>query len=190
MKRSTPLNTKVGAIVGAIPPMMGATSTLGWEGLIHPGALSLSAVLFFWQFPHFYSLAHNRRHDYLRAGYRMLPQIDPKSAQNWSLGSALALWPICLGSYYMDYTGHVFLVASTIANILLTGASYPFYKNMKTKEATTLFRISLVYILLISAFIGIDVAYKRYEYYSKDQCPSTMLKRILGMEVTEDEIES
>ena len=89
----------------------------------------------------------------------------------------------------MDYTGHVFLVASTIANILLTGASYPFYKNMKNKEATNLFRVSLVYILLISAFIGIDVAYKRYEYYSRDACPSTMLKSFLGMEVTEENSE-
>jgi protoheme IX farnesyltransferase len=187
MKRRTPMNTKVGAIVGAIPPLMGATSTLGWAGLVHPGALSLSAILFFWQFPHFYALAHNRRHDYLRAGYKMLPQINPKSAQRWSFGSALALWPMCLGSYHMEYTGHVFLVASTIANVLLTGASYPFYKNMKNKEATRLFRISLVYILMISAFIGIDVAYKRYEYYSRDSCPSTMIKGYLGMEIDEEE---
>ena len=58
MKRKHWLNTQVGAIVGAIPPIMGATSTLGAAGLIHPGALSLSAILFFWQFPHFYALCH------------------------------------------------------------------------------------------------------------------------------------
>merc|ERR1712071_539379 len=124
----------------------------GWDGFTHPGALSLSAVLFFWQFPHFYALAHRRRDDYLRAGYKMLPQTNPKSAQRWSLGSALALWPICIGSYMLDFTGHVFLVASTLANILLTAGAIPFYQRMKSKEAIRLFQFSLVSILAISFY--------------------------------------
>jgi len=171
MKRKHWLNTQVGAIVGAIPPIMGATSTLGAAGLIHPGALSLSAILFFWQFPHFYALCHRRKDDYVRAGYRMLAQENPKSAQAWSLYSTLALWPVCIYSYSMDYTGHIFLLSSLIANTLFTSAAIPFYRNMKSKEANRLFFMSLVYILIIVSGIAVDLIYRRYNKYQRSDCP-------------------
>jgi protoheme IX farnesyltransferase len=73
MKRLTPWATVVGGVPGALPPMIGWAAV---EGSLSPGAWVLFAILFFWQMPHFYSLAWMYRKDYARAGFRLLPAID------------------------------------------------------------------------------------------------------------------
>ena len=118
----------------------------------------------------------------MRAGYQMLPHVQNENgkslntAQNWALGSALALWPTCLYSYFSGNTSHLFLVASFAANILYTGATIPFWKNMKNKESQRLFKVSLIYILMIVAGMFCDIIYKRYDYHQRDKCPIAKLK--------------
>jgi protoheme IX farnesyltransferase len=73
LKRLTPLATLTGAIPGALPPVMGWTAATGEIG---SGAIVLFGILFFWQMPHFLSLAWMYRRDYARAGYRLLAVID------------------------------------------------------------------------------------------------------------------
>ena len=74
LKRRSPHSTTIGAIPGAMPPLIGfaaASGTLNWQ------AWTLFAILFLWQFPHFYAIAWMYREDYERAGIRMLPVVEP-----------------------------------------------------------------------------------------------------------------
>ncbi|MEY4673504.1 MAG: Protoheme farnesyltransferase 2 [Planctomycetota bacterium] len=74
MKRTTPLNTLVGAIPGALPPVVGYAAVRGEVGF---GAVVLFAILFCWQIPHFLPIAWRYREEYARGGFRMLPSFDP-----------------------------------------------------------------------------------------------------------------
>jgi protoheme IX farnesyltransferase len=78
LKRLTPLATLIGAIPGALPPVMGWTAA---TGEISSGAMVLFGILFFWQMPHFLSLAWMYRKDYARAGYRLLAVMDPEGSR-------------------------------------------------------------------------------------------------------------
>src|SRR5439155_15535199 len=73
LKRVTTLNTVLGAIPGAIPPVMGFTAV---HNALSPAALSVFAILFFWQMPHFLAIAILYQRDYALAGFRMLPVVD------------------------------------------------------------------------------------------------------------------
>ena len=75
MKLRTPLNTLVGAIPGALPPVVGFAAVTGKLGF---AAAVLFAILFCWQIPHFLAIAWRWREDYARAGVRMLPVVDPQ----------------------------------------------------------------------------------------------------------------
>jgi protoheme IX farnesyltransferase len=77
LKTRTSLCTLVGAIPGAIPPVMGWTAA---KNTLEPGAWALFAILFIWQLPHFLAIAWMYRDDYARAGFPMLPVIDPGGA--------------------------------------------------------------------------------------------------------------
>jgi protoheme IX farnesyltransferase len=74
LKRVTWLNTAVGAIPGAMPPLMGWAAARGELG---GGGLALFAILALWQMPHFFAIAWIYRDEYARAGFLMLPQVDP-----------------------------------------------------------------------------------------------------------------
>ena len=92
LKPLTTLNTAIGAVPGALPPVIGwaaATGQLGVE------AWALFLIVFLWQFPHFLAIAWIYRDDYARAGYRMLPTVDPTGAitGRQAAGYALALVP-------------------------------------------------------------------------------------------------
>jgi len=77
LKRVTVHNTLVGAVVGALPPLMGWTAA---RGSLDAGGWSLAAILFVWQLPHFFAIAWIYRDDYARGGYRMLSTADPAGA--------------------------------------------------------------------------------------------------------------
>jgi len=97
-KRHTWLNTQLGSLVGAIPPMMGVTSGLGASGLLTQEGWLTAGLLLFWQFPHFYALSAMTWPGYAQARYHMLPLSNPIAAAWWSLLSALAM---CLIHYYI-----------------------------------------------------------------------------------------
>jgi protoheme IX farnesyltransferase len=82
MKRVTSLNTVIGAVPGAIPPMMGWAAATGALG---PEALALFGIMFLWQMPHFLAIAILYQRDYAAGGFKMLPVIDPKLRLTWRL---------------------------------------------------------------------------------------------------------
>ena len=154
MKRLTPLNTVVGAVCGAIPPMMGVTAASGELGAT---AWLLGAVLFAWQMPHFLALAWYHREDYARGGFRMLPQVDPRGALTGgaTLLASLVLLPVCAALYRVGAGGPIFLAAGLGLSGGLAWASWRLLALRTAPAARRLFLASLVYLPLL---LGVLVA--------------------------------
>lgn len=147
MKRASIANTWVGAIVGAIPPMMGWTAvTNGLE----PGAWVLGGILYAWQFPHFNALAWNLRADYSKAGYRMMAVTDPKLNARVALRHSLAMVPLSLSIPYLDLTSWWFALDSSVVNATLIYGAYKFWQKRYLRQGTVGGRDIVVLIYLVS----------------------------------------
>lgn len=132
LKRRSILNTWVGAVVGAIPPLMGwAAST----SLTHPGGWCLAALLYAWQFPHFNALSHNIADQYKNAGYVMTAAENPKLSARVALRYSILMIPICFGLSYFGTTDWVFPIDSGIANCWLTVLAYQFWNQQRLNHA-------------------------------------------------------
>jgi protoheme IX farnesyltransferase len=116
LKRVSPICTFIGAIPGAMPPLLGWTAA---RGRIEAEGLVLFAIVFCWQFPHFYSIAWMYRDDYANARIRMLPVVEETGA--WTrreiIGYSLALIPTTMLPALMHMAGRIYLVSA----ILLAG---------------------------------------------------------------------
>jgi protoheme IX farnesyltransferase len=152
LKRCSVVNTWVGAVVGAIPPMIGyaGAMALAGTGLLFPEAYLLGAVLYCWQFPHFNALSHNLRHDYQRAGYCMAA-IQQPSLNRWAaLTHSLALVPVTLAFPFMcGMTSSWFALDGTLVNLVLCGLALRFAWDPNRKTAKRLFLYSLLYLPLL-----------------------------------------
>lgn len=126
LKRKSIINTWIGAIVGAIPPLMGWAAS---SSLQHPGAWCLAALLYAWQFPHFNALSHNIASQYKLAGYVMTAAENPKLNARVSLRYSLLMFPICFGLSYFEVTDWIFPFDSFLANAWLSLLSYKFWKQ-------------------------------------------------------------
>lgn len=155
LKRISIINTWAGAVVGAIPPLMGwaASTTLN-----HPGAWCLAGLLYAWQFPHFNALSHNVAEQYKSAGYVMTAAENPKLNARVSLRYSLLMFPICFGLSYFDITDWVFQVDSAILNSWLALLAYKFWyqqtKNYSSKLAPTTEGINMANIHARKLFWG------------------------------------
>lgn len=128
LKRKSIINTWVGAIVGAIPPLMGWAAS---SPLDHPGAWCLAGLLYAWQFPHFNALSHNIADQYKAAGYVMTAAENPRLNARVALRYSLLMFPLCFGLTYFGVTDWVFQIDSAIANTWLTYLAYKFWKQIK-----------------------------------------------------------
>ncbi|KAJ1598134.1 hypothetical protein NDA14_005754 [Ustilago hordei] len=149
LKRVSIANTWIGAIVGALPPLMGWAACTGTLSHFHDlGGWSLAALLFAWQFPHFNSLAHTLRAEYARGGYRMMAVTNPALNRRVSLRYALALLPIC--TVIIPLSGIVspvaYAVLSTPLNGLMVHAAWKFYREGTVKSARWCFWVSLIHL--------------------------------------------
>ncbi|KAL4885591.1 mitochondrial Protoheme IX farnesyltransferase [Aspergillus karnatakaensis] len=142
LKRIHVINTWVGAVVGAIPPMMGwiaasgQTATTGhdtWRDMLFGedslGGWLLGGILFAWQFPHFNALSHTIRDEYRAAGYRMLAWVNPAHNARVALRYSVLMFPLSIGLWWIGVVGHGFLVSSTVANGWLAKEAYGFWKH-------------------------------------------------------------
>lgn len=95
LKPVTPMATLVGAIPGALPPLIGytAAATDGWVALQQPGAWVLFGIMFIWQIPHFLAIAWMYRDDYAAGGYKVLPVVDPSGKRT---ARSIAIWSVLL----------------------------------------------------------------------------------------------
>jgi protoheme IX farnesyltransferase len=153
LKQSSELNTAVGALVGAIPPLMGWAAATG--GLLAYEPIMLGLALFWWQFPHFYSLAWTLKKDYARGGYVMVPVADATGKRTaWlSLRSALALSTLPFAAVALGVATPMFAVEGALLNAYFVKLAYNFYKAPGDGSARKLFRTSLWYLPLLLALM-------------------------------------
>ncbi len=157
LKSRSPHSTTVGAIPGAMPPLIGfagAAATLTTEAWI------LGAILFLWQFPHFYAIAWMYREDYERAGIRMLPVVEPdgESTARRMVFFSLALVPISLLPRFWAMAGNIYF-----AGAVLIGAMFVYYcwrlLNDRTKvRARSVLLASVVYLPILYGLMVLDRA--------------------------------
>lgn len=114
LKRISILNTWVGSVVGAIPPLMGWAACADSLGA---GAWLMAALLYSWQFPHFNALSWNLRPEYSRAGYRMMAVTHPALCRRVALRHTVALLGISVLAPIFETTNWWFVVASTPLNL-------------------------------------------------------------------------
>lgn len=131
LKRVSITNTWVGAVVGAIPPLMGWASS---NSLTEPGAWALAALLYCWQFPHFMALSHNIRGEYQMAGYVMAAWTNPALNARVALRHSIAMFPICIALAYFNVTDWFFVVDSAIVNSWLTFTAFKFWQIQKNNH--------------------------------------------------------
>lgn len=146
LKKVTSLATVVGAVPGAIPPLIGWAAA---RGRLDPGAWVLFFILFFWQMPHFLALAALYRRDYARAGFRVLPVVDPGGASTarQSVLYALALLVVSLMPTLAWMAGPLYFFGALVLGLgfLAAGARFALRPGSQARAAS-LFRYSLFYL--------------------------------------------
>jgi len=155
LKRMTPLNTLVGAIPGALPPVIGWTAVRGSVGA-EIGALF--AVLFLWQMPHFLAIAWIYRADYERAGLRMLPAVDPEGGMigRLMICYCLALVAVSLAPLVVGAAGPVYLAGALFLGIGFLACAVGFAWRRSLSRARVVLRASLVYLPALLTLLVMD----------------------------------
>ncbi len=157
LKTRTTANTLVGAVAGAIPPVMGGTGATGEIGL---PALVLFGILFFWQLPHFFAIASLYRDDYARAGYRMLPVVDESGTRTavQTLGFTLALVAVAAMPFVLGMAGMLYLLGSLALGSFFLGFGVRMARQRSRERARHLLLASVVYLPLLLALLVADKA--------------------------------
>ena len=155
LKRHTVLNTLVGAVPGALPPLMGWTAA---TGRFDPEGWSLFTILFFWQLPHFMAIAWMYRDDYVLGGFRMLPSIDPDGRRTAStaIRHASALLIFSLIPFAMHLTGKWYLAGAVILGCGFLATAIRFAIRRAADTARQMFFASIIYLPLLLGLLVLD----------------------------------
>lgn len=148
LKRLSWVNTLVGAIPGALPPLMGwvaARNELNGEGW------TLFAILAFWQIPHFMAIAWLYREDYARAGFVMLPNVDAEGTRTGfhAVGNTVALFVASLCPFLLGLNGVLYLVVALLAGAAYAACAVRFARQLTARRARQLFLVSIIYLPLL-----------------------------------------
>ncbi len=155
LKRITSLNTVVGAIPGAIPPLMGFTAV---HNAISLEGLAVFGILFFWQMPHFLAIAILYKRDYQAGGFRMLPCVDDELhlTNRMILLYAAALLPVSLLPSALGMTGPVYFAAAMLLGLSFLGCGISCAASRTRAEARQLFIASIIYLPLLLGAMMLD----------------------------------
>ena len=155
LKRITTLNTAIGAIPGALPPLMGWTAARGHLSI---EGWSLFAILFFWQLPHFLAIAWMYRDEYRQAGFAMLPvfDVDGRKTAQQAFSHTLGLLPLSLGPFALRLAGPFYLVGALILSLGFLFFAYRFGRRLDRHSARSLFFASIIYLPLLLFMMVID----------------------------------
>jgi len=161
LKRVSEVNTLVGAIPGALPPLIGATAATG--GFSVEG-WTLFALLACWQLPHFYAIAWMYRDDYRIAGLRMVSTDDPTGRRTGmhAVISALVLLPVSLLPAIIGHSGIFYAVVATVLSLVFIGMAIRFARQPDRPRARALFLTSIIYLPLILTALALDLPIKGY----------------------------
>ncbi len=157
LKRVSTLNTLIGAIPGAIPPLMGwtaATNHLGAGGWI------IFGILFLWQLPHFMAISWLHREDYARGGFAMLAVRDSDGAAvaRQAIFYTLALLPVSVAPSLLGMTGTVYFIGAAAAGAALLAATIRFFFDRGPRSARSLFMISNLYLITVMLLLVVNAS--------------------------------
>jgi protoheme IX farnesyltransferase len=155
LKVRTSLATLVGAVPGALPPVIGwaaATGDISLESIV------LFGIVFFWQMPHFLAIAWMYRDDYARAGIPLLPVLEPTGHRTGrqALIYAASLWPVSLLPAVIGLAGPAYLASATILGVMFIWLAARFARERSTSSARALFASSIAYLPLLLGALVID----------------------------------
>jgi protoheme IX farnesyltransferase len=155
LKRRTSFATVIGAIPGALPPV------IGWAAAGNPltrGAWVLFGILFLWQLPHFLAIAWMYRDDYARAGLPMLPVIEPdgRSTGRQAVLYTAVLLPVALAPSLVGMSGAAYFTGALVLTLLFLGMSLRFAMTRAVRDARRLFFASIIYLPLLWGLMIVD----------------------------------
>jgi protoheme IX farnesyltransferase len=155
LKKRTSLSTLVGAVPGALPPVIGWAAA---TGTISIPAIVLFGIVFLWQMPHFLAIAWLYRDDYEHAGIPLLPVLEPDGRRTGqqALLYAAALWPVSLLPAVVGIADAPYSIVATVLGFGLIALSALFARDRTTKTARHLFLYSITYLPLLWAALVID----------------------------------
>ncbi len=158
LKRLTSFNTVVGAIPGALPPLMGWTAV---RGSLDAGGWSLFLILFLWQLPHFLAIAWMYKEEYGAAGYVMLPNVDPsgKKTARHALLYTIFLLPCSLLPVHFNVAGSLYAVGASVLGAGFIWQAIKFSSALDRTRARHLFFYSIIYLPLLLLLMTFDKAF-------------------------------
>lgn len=155
LKRVTWLNTAIGAVPGGLPPLMGWTAA---RGELSREGWALFAILAFWQLPHFLAIAWMYREEYEKAGFKMLPGIDPEGHRTGrqAVSHTLGLLPVSLFPFLFHVTGTIYLVGALVLGGVFLWCAVQFARQLTHARARQLFFMSILYLPLLMIVMVLD----------------------------------
>ena len=155
LKRVTTLNTFVGAIPGALPPVIGYAAARNEVGI---EAAILFAILFFWQLPHFLAISWMYREDYKGAGFKMLSGDDPGAAQTsrQAFLTSTALLPVALVPTILRMDGTLYFFGALVLGLFYCWRAWQFHRRRDDASARRLFFASIIYLPLLLGLMAYD----------------------------------
>lgn len=155
LKQVSPVSTTIGAVPGAMPPLIGFAAA---SGTLTAEAWILYAILFLWQFPHFYAIAWMYREDYERAGIKMLPVVEPdgESTVRQMLLFSVLLIPVSLIPRYLDMTGNFYVAGTLAAGVAFVAACVRMSKDRTLLKARSVLLVSVIYLPVLYGLLLLD----------------------------------
>ena len=155
LKKRTSLSTLIGAVPGALPPVIGWAAA---TGRISVAAIVLFGIVFLWQMPHFFAIAWLYRDDYGHAGIPLLPVLEPDGRRTGeqALLYAAVLWPVSLLPTILHIADGPYAIIATVLGVGLIALSARFARERTTKRARNLFLYSIIYLPLLWSALVID----------------------------------
>jgi protoheme IX farnesyltransferase len=155
LKRKSEWNTIIGAIPGALPPLMGWAAV---RGEVDPLGWTLFAILFFWQMPHFMAIAWMYREDYEKAGFVMMPSVTgggPRTGRQ-AISHTVFLIIASLMPFTMKLAGAVYVSGAVLLGGLFLWAAMRFSRQLTRQSARVLFFASIIYLPLLLGLMVVD----------------------------------
>jgi protoheme IX farnesyltransferase len=155
MKQRSPHSTTIGAIPGAMPPLIGYAAAAGF---LDWSAWALYAILFLWQFPHFYAIAWMYREDYAKAGILMLPVVEPsnESTARRIVWFSLVLIPISLLPKYFDMVGYYYVAGAVAVGLYFLYAGLRASHERTVPRARQVLLACVVYLPVLYGLLVLD----------------------------------
>jgi protoheme IX farnesyltransferase len=153
LKRVSSLSIIVGAVPGALPPVMGWVAA---SGKLEAGSLCLFGILFLWQIPHFLSIGWLYREDYLRGGFQVMPGTGPMGAARQMILYAVALIPMSLAPSLIGLTGAAYFYGAVVLGSLFALVSLAAAYGAQASQARRVLLASVTYLPFLQGLMLFD----------------------------------